>query len=345
MNAQDGAGPTRTAQAVGITGPGGYDCLAVVTRQVRAPRPGEVLIAVQAATVNPTDLILRRAGIGGVSKPGGAFVSGPHSAGAKASFDPALPPPWTPGMEAAGLVEAVGEGVEGLAVGDRVMTVVAPRRPEGGAQASLLIAPAASTVRIPDGVSIEAAAAIPMNGLTALLGLELLGLSPGDTLAVSGGAGMLSSYVIPIAKRFGLVVLADARAEEEALVRGFGADIVVPRSDDFAGAVRAVRTGGVDGLFDTALLLDAALGAIRDGGAMATVRGWEPDQASRGIRVTPVWVVKALERTDWLHQLRSLVADGTITPRIAARFAPEQIADAHRRVDAGGLRGRIVITF
>ena len=188
---------TTQTQAVGITGPGGYDRLAVVTRHVRAPRAGEVRIAVKAATVNPTDLILRNAGIGGVSRPGGSFVSGPHSAGAKVAFDPSLPPPWTPGMEAAGVVEAVGPDVEGLAVGDAVMTVVAPRRTEGGAQAALLLAPAASTVHIPENISIQQAAAVPMNGLTAILGLELLGLEAGRTLAVTGGAGMLASYVIP----------------------------------------------------------------------------------------------------------------------------------------------------
>ncbi len=345
MDSQHGTGAIRTARAVGITGPGGVDKLAVVSRQVREPRAGEVLIAVKAATVNPTDIILRNTGIGGVSKPGGGIVSGPHSAGARASFDPSLPPPWTPGMEAAGVIEAIGAGVKDLAVGDEVMTVVAPRRPEGGAQASLLITPATSTVRIPDGLGIAQAAALPMNGLTALLGLELLGLKAGDVLAVTGGAGMLASYVIPIAKRQGLVVIADAGPEDEGLVRGFGADVVVPRSDDFAGAVRKIEPDGAAGLFDTALLLDAALGAIRDGGTMATVRGWEPDQVVRGIRVHPVWVVKALDRTDWLEELRRLAGEGVITPRIAAELPPERVAEAHRLVDAGGLRGRIVITF
>ena len=345
MNGEIDRQKTTPARAVGITGPGGYDRLAVVTRQVRQPGVGEVRIAVRAAAVNPTDLILRNTGIGGVSKPGGAFVSGPHSAGAKAAYDPSLPPPWTPGMEAAGIVEAVGPGVDDLKLGDEVMTAVAPRRPEGGAQAALLIAPAASTVRIPAGVGIRRAAAVPMNGLTALLGLELLGLEAGDTLAVTGGAGMLASYVIPIAKRQGLVVVADARPDDEAFVRGLGADVVVPRSDDFVAALREFRPAGVDGLFDTALRLDAVLDAIRDNGAMVTVRGWQPDRPVRGIRVEPVWVVKVLERTDWLHRLRSLVSDGVITPRIADEMPPENIAEAHRRVDAGGLRGRIVITF
>lgn len=345
MNSEGSVNRTRAARAVGITGPGGYDKLTVVTRQVRAPGAGEVRIAVKAATVNPTDLILRNTGIGGVSKAGGAFVSGPHSAGAKAAYDPTLPPPWTPGMEAAGIVEAVGTGVDDLSVGDKVMTVVAPRRPEGGAQAGLLIAPAASTVRIPDGVDLHQAGAIPMNGLTALLGLELLGLQPGDTLAVTGGAGVLSSYIIPIAKQNGLIVVADAKREDEALVRSFGADVVVPRSDDFVAAVRRFNPDGVDGLFDTALRLGAVLGAIRDSGVMTTVRGWEPDQAVRGIQVKPVWVVRVLERTDWLNQLRILVSEGTIAARIVTEFPPERIADAHRLVDAGGLRGRIVITF
>ena len=82
-------------------------------------------------------------------------------------------------MDAAGTIESVGPGVDRLAVGDRVMAAVTPRRPEGGAQAELLVVPAASVVPIPDGASLEQAATLPMNGLTAMRGLELLALRRG----------------------------------------------------------------------------------------------------------------------------------------------------------------------
>ena len=129
-------------------------------------------LAVSAAAVNPTDIGLRQRGVEGV------------------------PPPWVPGMDAAGRVESLGEGVAHLAVGDDAMAAISPRRPEGGAQAELVVVPAASVVPIPDGVTPEQAATLPMNGLTALHGLQLLGLVEGQTLAVTGGAGVLASYVI-----------------------------------------------------------------------------------------------------------------------------------------------------
>jgi NADPH:quinone reductase len=308
-------------RAVGINAPGGPDVLEVVDRTVREPGPGEVRIAVRAAAVNPTDIGLRSGGGGD------------------------LPRPWTPGMDAAGTVESVGEEVDRLAVGDRVMAAVSPRRPEGGAQAEQIVVPAASVVPVPEGASLEQAATLPMNGLTAKLGLELLGLTAGQTLAVTGGAGLLASYVIPLAKELGLRVLADAKLEDTELVRGFGADEVVARGDDFGAAVRAVSPDGVDGVFDTALLHERAFGALRDGGVMVVVRGWNPEQTERGIVVKQVFVRTVLERTDWLEDLRRLASAGRLQLRVARAFPPEQAGEAQSLMDAGGLRGRAVIVF
>ena len=111
--------------------------------------------------------------------------------------------------------------------------------------------PARSVVPVPAGATFEQAATLPMNGLTALLGLELLDLPPGASLLVTGGAGLLASYVIPLAKRAGLRVLADASPADEELVRSFGADVVLPRGEALRRLPRG--PGGVDGVFDTAL--------------------------------------------------------------------------------------------
>src|SRR5262249_10984580 len=157
---------------VAIRTPGGPEVLEVIDRDVRGPGPGEVRLAVRAAAVNPTDIGLRASGA------------------------PNLDPPWIPGMDAAGTIESVGDGVDRLAPRDPVMAAVMPRRPEGGAQSELLVVPAASVVALPDGADAVAAATLPMNGLTALLALDLLGLGAGDTLAVTGGAGLLASYAI-----------------------------------------------------------------------------------------------------------------------------------------------------
>ncbi len=310
-------------RAVVITKPGDVDVLEVADRPAREPGAGEVRIAVKAAAVNPTDVGLRQRG-------------GP----------PDLPAPWVPGMDAAGVIESVGPDVDRLAVGDEVMAAVSPRRPEGGAQQELLVVPAASVVPIPDGATLVQAATLPMNGLTARLGLELLGLKAGDTLAVTGGAGQLASYVIPLAKEQGLRVIADAKPEDEELVKSFGADVIVPRGQGFTDAVLEHAPDGVDGLYDTALLRRAAFPAIKDGGQIVVVRGWDGDEVEdRGIRVHPVMVVTAVERTDWLEELRRLASDGRLQLRVAHEFPPEQAGEAHRVMDAGGLRGRAVIVF
>jgi NADPH:quinone reductase len=309
-------------RAVVITKPGDLDVLEVEDRPARKPGPGEVRIAVKAAAVNPTDIGLRQRGGGD------------------------LPAPWVPGMDAAGLVESVGPDVDRLKVGDEVMAVVSPRRPEGGAQQELLVVPEASVVPIPDGATLVEAATLPMNGLTARSGLDLLGLKAGETLAVDGGAGQLASYVIPLAKEQGLRVIADAKPEDEDLVRSFGADVVVPRGQGFTDAVLEAVPDGVDGLYDTALLKRAAFPAIRDGGQIVVVRGWDGDEVEdRGIRVHQVAVARVLDRTDWLEELRQLASDGRIKLRVAAEFPPDQAAEAERMMEAGGLRGRAVIVF
>ena len=310
-----------TARAVGIREPGGPEVVRVVEREVREPGPGEVRLGVRAAAVNPTDIGLRERGAEG------------------------LPPPWVPGMDAAGVVESVGAGVEHLAVGDEVMAAVAPRRPEGGAQAELVVVPAASTVPVPDGLSAELAATLPMNGLTALHGLDLLALAEGQTLLVTGGAGLLASYVIPMAKQRGLRVLADASPEDETLVRGFGADVVLPRGDALVAAIHTESPDGVDAVLDTALLRREMFPAIREGGALAVVRTWDGEDVERGIRVEKVQVWTVLERTDWLWEVRDLAQRGVLVPRVAATYPPDAAADAQRRMEAGGLRGRAVIVF
>ena len=309
------------ARAVGIAEPGGPEAVQLIERPVREVGANEVRIAVRAAAVNPTDIGLRSAG------------------------DANTPPPWTPGMDAAGTIESVGSGVEGLRAGQEVMAAVTPRRPEGGAQAELIVVPAASAVPAPDGMTLEEAATLPMNGLTAMRGLELLGLGAGETLLVTGGAGLLASYVIPLAKRQGVRVIADAAPADEALVRSFGADEVVARGDGMLAAVRAVAPDGVAAVFDTAVLGREAFGAIRDGGAIAVVRGWYDGEAERGIDVRPVWVREVLQRTEWLHELRALAAEGTLKLRIAGEYPPEQASDAQRAMEAGGLRGRALIVF
>src|SRR4051812_44326438 len=309
-------------RAVTIPRAGGPEVLTVADHPVRAAGAGEVRIAVKAAAVNPTDILMRKN----------------LEVYAKGS-------PGIPGMDAAGVIESVGEGVERLRVGDEVMAVVTPRRPEGGAQIELLVVPAASVVPIPNGATLAQASTLPMNGLTARLALDLINLSAGQTLAVSGGAGLLAHYMMGLGKQRELRGIAGAKPSEMELVRSYGADIVVTRGDRFGSEVRVKVAGGVDALFDTAVLGRDSFPAIRDGGTYVPVRGWDGSPSERDIRIQPVMVSEALTRTDWLNELRDLASSGAITLRVAGEYPPERAADAHRAMEAGGLRGRAIIAF
>ncbi len=310
-----------TSKAITYKGPGGYDVISVVERTVRAPEANEVRIEVKAAAVNPTDVLLRKAGIENTT----SLV--------------------IPGMDAAGTIDAVGPGVERLRKGQQVIAVVMPRRRDGGAQAQHIVVPAASVVPVPDGVSLAQASTLPMNGLTALRALELAELAKGQTLAVSGGAGLLAHYTIAMAKRQGHRVIADAKREEADLVRSYGADVVIERGPDFSRTIRREVPNGVDALLDTAVLGEKAFGAIRDGGIYLGVRGGGNKGVERGIAFKSVLVFEVLDRTDWLEQLRDLVATGKIKLRVAGEFKSDHLADAQSALEAGGLRGRPVIVF
>lgn len=312
------AGPV-TGKAIVYKGSGGHDVIQVVERTVRAPEAGEVRIKVAAAAISPVCIAIRQMG----------------------SPDPSKPV--TPGMDAAGIVDAVGPDVTNVKVGDEVMAGVMPIRPEGGAQADYIVVPAVSVIQIPKGFSLSEASTLPMNGMTALLALELAALKPGQWYGVSGGAGLLASYAIPLAKAQGLKVIADAKPEEADLVRGYGADVVVERGEGFCAAVRREVPEGVDAMLDTAVLGEKVFPAIKDGGVYLSVRQVTVENPERGIQMRPVWV--NVMRGDMLKTIREAAEAGKLKARVTGEFPPEKAAEAHRILEAGGQRGRSVIVF
>ena len=314
-------------RAVTFSRLGGPEVLEVSQLPEPKPGSGEVRIRVTAATVNPTDI---------------SFRSGRQLTTAQLA-EMGVHPPYIPGMELAGVVDAVGEGAS-WRVGDRVMAIVNPRRPGGGAQAEHVVVPAASVARVPEGTTLEAAATLPMNGLTVRLALDKLALKPGQTLGVTGAAGAVGGYAVELGVSDGLRVIAVGRPQDEAVVKRFGAETFVPSGDGAIGALRDAARGGVDGLIDAAVLDGAALPAIRDGGKLATVRGFA-GPSERGVTIEPVRVMSYLENHDALDRLGRLVADGKLTLRVAETFPPERAADAQRKMAAGGTRGRLVIVF
>jgi NADPH2:quinone reductase len=305
-------------RAVAVNEFGGPEVLTVVELDEPHAGPGEVRIKVAAAAVNPTDTGLR-AGLYGLTAP------------------------VIPGMDAAGVIDEVGDG-SGWALGEHVMAVVSPRGPRGGAYAEYIVVSALSAARIPAGTDLVSAATLPMNGLTARRTLDQLALKPGNTLAVTGSAGAYGGYVIELAKADGLRVIADASVADEDLVKSFGADVIVRRGADVADRIRELVPNGVDALADGAVLDAAVLPAIKDGGGLATVRGWS-GPTERGITISPTLVSAYFTNQAALDTLRAQAEKGLITLRVAGTFPPEAAASAHRQLEAGGTRGRLVIVF
>lgn len=311
-------------RAVGVTNYGGPEALELVDLPEEHAGPGKIRIRVHAAAVNPTDTYVRN--------------------GDRADQQKADPPPYVPGMDAAGVIDEIGPDVEtDLQVGERVMAVVMPRGAQGAYRESLVV-PAASVARAPAGSSHAEASTLPMNGLTARLSLDLLGLSPGQTLAVTGSAGAYGGYMVQLGKADGLTVIADASEADRALVESLGADIVVPRGDDFAQSVRQHFPDGVDGLADGAVQNALVVDAVRDGGAFTSIRGWQGND-TRGISFSVTFVRDYAREQAKLDQLRQQAEDGQVTLRVAQVYPAAQAAEAHRRLEAGGTRGRGVIEF
>ena len=197
---------------------GGPEALEVVDVPAVEAGPGQVRVRIYAAAVNPTDTMARN--------------------GSRAEMQKKDPPPYIPGMDAAGIVDQVGDGVTtGVQVGDRVMAMVVPKASHGAYREQIVLDQRA-VVPAPKETTHAEACSLPMNGLTARLSLDLLALEPGQSLAVTGGPGAYGGYVIQLAKTEGLTVIVDAAPKDEALLKELGADIIVPRNDDFAGEVR-----------------------------------------------------------------------------------------------------------
>src|SRR5438876_1219665 len=252
-------------RAVGVMVHGGPDALEVVDLPEVHAGPGQVRVRIHAAAVNPTDTLARN--------------------GSRAEQQKADPPPYVPGMDAAGIVDEVGDGVStGVQVGDVVMAMVVPKGSHGAYREQIVLN-ARAVVPAPAGTTHVQACTLPMNGLTARLSLDLLGLSPGQTLAVTGAAGAYGGYVVQLAKAEGLIVIADASVADHDLVKSLGADIVVDRGADIAKRIREHFPHGVDGLADGAVLNELAVPAVRDGGAFTAVRGFA-GVPQRGVRFT-----------------------------------------------------------
>ena len=302
---------TATFKAAVVRTPGGPDSIEFIDVLVAEPGPGEVRVRIAAAAVNPVDLAVA----GGVFH-GMGLINQPDHTGL--------------GWDFAGTVSAVGPGVDLLA-GTRVAGLVDGFDRDFGTYAEQLIAPAANLAVVPGGLDLAAASTVPLNVLTAAQILDLLGDAPadGNRLLVTGAAGAVGAYVASLAQDRGWQVTGLARAEDKDFVRSLGAGFTTQAEP------------GWDAVADGAVMQEKALALVRDGGAFVGVQPSAKLPTERGIRVNAVMVHPDDPR---LAGLLARTASGELPARVHAVVPLDQVADAHRAVAKGGLRGRYVLT-
>ncbi|MFD7310670.1 NADP-dependent oxidoreductase [Promicromonospora sp. NPDC059942] len=295
---------------------------AEVLRYEDADRPvpgaGEVLIRVAGSAFNPAD--------GGIR---GGFLP----------FPVALP--HVPGYDVSGTVDALGDGVEGLAVGQDVVGFI-PMIADGSA-AQYVVAPAADLVAAPTGIPLPDAAGLPSVALTASQALfEAGGLQAGQRVLINGAGGPVGGYAVQLARRAGAYVVATASPRSERAVKAAGADEVI---DHTTTSVLDAVTEPVDLLLNLAPITAEAFAAlaarVRDGGVVVstTPTVTTPGDEGRGVRAVTVFLHPD---ADVLSGLVALVDSGDLHVEIARRVPLSELPEIHRQADAGQVHGKVV---
>jgi NADPH:quinone reductase-like Zn-dependent oxidoreductase len=297
-----------TFRAAVVRTPGGPDSIEIIDVPVVEPGPGQVRVEIAAAAVNPVDLGLAAGVFHGMG-----LVNQPDHTGL--------------GWDFAGTVTAAGPDVD-LPVGSRVAGLVVGFDRDFGTYAEQLVVPASATALVPDGLDLATAATVPLNGLAAAQLVDLLGDGEGRMLLVTGAAGAVGGYVVPLASDRGWRVTGLARAEDEEFVRGLGADFTVEAAP------------GWDAVADGAVLQEQGVALVRDGGLFVGVSPGAVPAEERGVTVRVVVTQPDGAR---LAQLLDATASGHLPARVHAVVPLDQVAAAHRAVAKGGVRGRYVL--
>jgi len=250
------------------------------------------------------------------------------------------------GRDAAGVVEAVGAGVEGIAVGDEVLGHVLLAPPiQAGTIAEYAVLPAATVVPKPAGLDFATAAAIPLAGAAAAQTVDAVEPQAGQTVLVNGADGGVGSYAVQLLAARGVTVIATGGPDQADRLRSLGATTVVDRhAGDVAEQVRASHPDGVDALVNVGGFAptDVPLGAVRRGGKIASLTA-EPDAdalAAAGVTSTSVMATAVREV---VAPLAEQAAAGTLQVSVAQILPFDQAPAALATVAAGQAKGKLVI--
>ena len=290
-----------------------------------APGPGEILVRVIASGTNPVDAKIRAAG---------SWAR--------------ITPPAILGYDASGVVEEVGPGVRDLVPGDDVFYTPEIFGNQSGTYAELNVVSASIVAKKPRRLSHVEAAAVPLACGTAWEALvRRLQLRVGETVLIHGGAGGVGSFAVQIAKAAGARVLATAGPDNQELLRALGADRAIDytREDAAEIALSETRALGVDAVFDTVggELIAQSLRATRPGGRLATLLGPRGDLSALYVRNLTLHGVFLTRESARLREMAPLLEGGQITPLVEAVLDLEEVAEAHRRLDTGHGRGKLVL--
>ncbi|WP_431074685.1 NADP-dependent oxidoreductase [Microbacterium phyllosphaerae] len=263
--------------------------------------------------------------------------------GMRAGFLPIpLVLPHIPGYDVSGTVDALGDGVDGFAVGDAVIAFL-PMATDGGA-AEYVIAPADALVAAPTSVPLSDAAAFPSVALTAHQALfDDGGLKAGQRVLIVGAGGVVGKYAIALAKRAGAYVIATASPRSADAVRAAGADEIIDRT---ATEVLDAVTEQVDLLLNLAPIepdeFTALVRLVRDGGVVVSTTAWmsAPDDADRGVTSVVVFVRSDAKK---LAELVSLVDSGVLTLEVSRRIPLTELQALHAEAAEGPIAGKVIV--
>lgn len=309
-----------TMQAVRFHEVGGPEVLRIEEIERPEPGAGEVLVRVAASAYNAADNGMR-----------GGFLPIPVQL------------PHVPGYDVSGTVAALGEGVEGLTLGDAVVGFL-PMERDGGA-AEYVVTPAEALVTAPTNVPLVDAAALPSVALTAWQALFDEGhLEAGQRVLINGAGGVVGKYAIQLAVRAGVHVVATASPRSAEAVRAAGAQQVV---DHTTTDVLTAVDEPVDVLLNLAPIepeqFRALVAAVRDGGTVVSTTAFmaTPDDEFRGVRAATVFVLPNRER---LAELVALVDAGQLTVEVTRRIPLAELPALHAEGAAGRIAGKVVVT-